>query len=56
MRAVAARYEGRARFEELPGKSHWLIGEDGWEKLAAHILIWLDNLRLEEEPARGARA
>ncbi|MDE2266053.1 MAG: alpha/beta hydrolase [Alphaproteobacteria bacterium] len=56
VRAVAARYEGRARYEELPGKSHWLIGEDGWEKLAASILVWLDNLRLEEEPARGARA
>ena len=56
VRAVAARYEGRARFEELPGRSHWLIGEAGWEKLAASILVWLGNLRLEEAPARGARA
>ncbi|MBU6299345.1 MAG: alpha/beta hydrolase [Alphaproteobacteria bacterium] len=56
VRAVAARYEGRAVFEEMPGRSHWLIGEEGWEKLAERILAWLADLRLEKEPSRGARA
>ena len=32
---IAARYQGRARLEELKGHSHWLIGEPGWEKIAA---------------------
>lgn len=39
VRRVAVRYG--AVFEELPGHSHWLIGEPGWERIAARALAWL---------------
>jgi pimeloyl-ACP methyl ester carboxylesterase len=38
---VAALYGNRATFEKLPGMSHWLVGEPGWEKVAARTLEWL---------------
>jgi pimeloyl-ACP methyl ester carboxylesterase len=41
---IAARYRGRARFEEVKGHSHWLIGEPGWEKIAATAFDWLDSV------------
>jgi pimeloyl-ACP methyl ester carboxylesterase len=41
---IAARYQGRARFEEIRGHSHWLIGEPGWEKIAAKSIDWLDSV------------
>lgn len=39
---IAARYHGRALFDEVPGHSHWLIGEKGCEKIAARAVKWLD--------------
>jgi non-heme chloroperoxidase len=52
VRHIAERYDGRAVFAELAGKSHWLIGEEGWQDVAARILAWLDEvlptLRAEE--------
>lgn len=39
---IAARYHGRALFEEVAGHSHWLIGEKGAEKIAARAVSWLD--------------
>jgi non-heme chloroperoxidase len=44
VRRVAQRYGGRARYEELPEYSHWLIGEPGWEKIAGRALDWLDDV------------
>lgn len=41
MRRIAARYGSRMTFEELPGHSHWLIGEPGWEKIAARAIAWI---------------
>lgn len=38
---VAARYG--AVFHEIPGHSHWLLGEEGWEDIAAVALKWLDG-------------
>lgn len=36
-----------ARFHCLPGMSHWLIGEEGWEDVAALVLDWLrDEVRV----------
>jgi len=53
VRRLARRYEGRARYEELPGHSHWLIGEPGWEKIASGSLEWLARvLGLEDTPSR----
>ena len=51
VRRIAARYGGRAVFEELAGKSHWLIGERGWEDVAARVLKWLDGV-LARTPER----
>lgn len=41
VRRIARRYDGRARYEELPGHGHWLPGEPGWEKIANGALEWL---------------
>jgi pimeloyl-ACP methyl ester carboxylesterase len=50
---IAARYQGRARFEQLDGHSHWLIGEPGWERIARGVVTWLDSvLAAECESAR----
>jgi pimeloyl-ACP methyl ester carboxylesterase len=43
VRRIAARYNGRASFEELAGHSHWPIGEPGWERVAERVLAWLDE-------------
>lgn len=32
-----------ARFHAMPGMSHWLIGEHGWEEVAALTLSWLET-------------
>jgi pimeloyl-ACP methyl ester carboxylesterase len=54
VRRLARRYEGRARYEELPGHSHWLIGEPGWEKIANGSLEWLTRvLGLEDAPSHA---
>jgi pimeloyl-ACP methyl ester carboxylesterase len=51
---IAARYRGRALFEELEGHSHWLIGEAGFEKIAARAMAWLDSVLVDE--ARMAKS
>jgi pimeloyl-ACP methyl ester carboxylesterase len=33
-----------AAYREMPQMSHWLIGEPGWEDVAALALGWLDEL------------
>ena len=38
VRRIAERYRGT--YEELRGHSHWLIGEPGWEKIAARALAF----------------
>jgi pimeloyl-ACP methyl ester carboxylesterase len=40
-----------ARFEVMPQMSHWLIGEPGWEEVAALCLGWI-----AQTPARLAAA
>lgn len=37
-----------AELRVMPGMSHWLIGEEGWEDVAAQALAWLgDRARVE---------
>jgi non-heme chloroperoxidase len=50
--ARAPLWRTRAIYEELRGHSHWLIGEPGWEKIAARTLEWLDEVLAESEQAR----
>ena len=38
---IAALYPDRATYEKIPGMSHWLVGEPGWEKIADRALAWL---------------
>ena len=52
VRRVAARYGGRASYEELSDHSHWLIAEPGWEKIAGRALAWLDDVA----PQKSKRA
>ena len=42
--SLAQRYKGRVVFRELPGHSHWLIGEPGWEKIAGEALEWIEDV------------
>ena len=44
---IAQRYKKRATFEELPNHSHWLIGEPGWEKIAARVADWFEMVGRE---------
>lgn len=41
---AAALYKDRAVYETLPGMSHWLVGEPGWEKVCDRALAWLASL------------
>ncbi|MGD0191594.1 MAG: alpha/beta hydrolase [Rhizomicrobium sp.] len=47
VRRLARRYGGRARYEELPNHSHWIIGEPGWQNVANGTLMWLDRVLAE---------
>jgi non-heme chloroperoxidase len=47
---IAALYKDRAACEVLDGMGHWLIGEPGWERLAARALAWLASLALHGRP------
>ncbi|MBN9545155.1 MAG: alpha/beta hydrolase [Alphaproteobacteria bacterium] len=40
---TAALYK-QASFETMPGMSHWLIGEPGWEGVCDRSLSWLESL------------
>ena len=54
VRRVAGRYGGRARYEELPGHSHWLIGEPGWEQVAQRAVAWLKEVLPEKRQAKAS--
>ncbi len=30
-------------FKEFPGRTHWIIAQDGWEEVASHIESWLSS-------------
>jgi pimeloyl-ACP methyl ester carboxylesterase len=41
---IAALYKERATHETIPNMGHWLIGEPGWEKVAARAVEWANRL------------
>lgn len=41
---TAALYKDHATYENIAGMSHWLVGEPGWEKVAARALAWLGEI------------
>jgi non-heme chloroperoxidase len=48
VRRIADRYKGRVLYQELKRHSHWLIGEAGWEKVAALALSWLGDVLTDD--------
>lgn len=30
-------------FVEFPGRTHWIIAQDGWEEVASHAADWIDT-------------
>ncbi len=56
VKRIAERYRGRAIYEEQAGHSHWLIGEPGWEKVAARARGWIEEIvGIDAKPAKTAR-
>jgi len=49
---TAALYKDRATHEIASGMGHWLIGEPGWQKLAARALEWLETIETPSRPRR----
>jgi hypothetical protein len=49
VRSVARRYRAFGTFAEIPGHSHWLIGEPGWENIAGRVLEFFAHT---SQPAR----
>jgi pimeloyl-ACP methyl ester carboxylesterase len=43
VRRIAARYRSGATFRVYDEMGHWLIGEPGWERIAADALAWLES-------------
>ena len=43
VRSIARRYRGHAEFHTLPGHSHYLLGEPGFDALLTRISTWLDT-------------
>ena len=44
VRKVAKIYKTVSTYEEFENHAHWVIGEEGWENIAAYISDWIDGL------------
>jgi pimeloyl-ACP methyl ester carboxylesterase len=40
---VAQRYRPLATYRVFPQHGHWLLGEPGWQEIAAAVVSWLDT-------------
>jgi pimeloyl-ACP methyl ester carboxylesterase len=51
-RMYRAHQASRARtdFQSFPGRTHWLIAQDGWEEVAQGCLDWIESLPTATEP------
>jgi pimeloyl-ACP methyl ester carboxylesterase len=38
------RPESITEFKEFPGRTHFIIGQSGWEEVADHVSSWLDRV------------
>lgn len=50
VRRITRRYRTRSAFIELPGMSHWLLTEPGWDEMAETIAGWLETTLTAREP------
>jgi pimeloyl-ACP methyl ester carboxylesterase len=41
----------RTDFRAFPGRTHWLIAQDGWEEVAQACIDWIEQLRAVESPS-----
>ncbi len=41
---VADKYKAVSTYKGFENHAHWVIGEDGWEEIAAFISDWIDGL------------
>jgi non-heme chloroperoxidase len=44
VRKVAEKYRGVSTYKEFQDHAHWVLGEPGWEKIAAYVCEWLNRL------------
>lgn len=44
VKKVADKYERVSKYKEFENHAHWIIGEQGWEKIAEFISDWLDHV------------
>jgi non-heme chloroperoxidase len=42
-RKIAHKYKAVATYMEFPNHAHWIFGEPGWETVAGHIYLWLQQ-------------
>lgn len=53
VRRVAGRFpQTQATFIEMPDMGHWLVAEQGWERIADTCLQWLDDIGLGRNPRK----
>lgn len=43
VRKVTRHYQPVATYREYDNHAHWLLGEPGWEDVAAYTLAWLER-------------
>jgi hypothetical protein len=43
----------RTEFRAFPGRTHWLIAQDGWEEVAQACIDWIGSLRAAAPPGLG---
>lgn len=48
VKRVAEKYKAVAVYREFTGHAHWLIGEPGWQQIAANIDLWLKEQTKKE--------
>lgn len=39
------RFAARTDFKEFPGRTHWIIAQDGWEEVAGYVASWLEEVQ-----------
>lgn len=44
VRRTAQRFGALADYREYPGQGHWVLGQPGWQEIAADCADWLDAL------------
>jgi hypothetical protein len=46
----------RTEFRSFPGRTHWLIAQDGWQEIAQACIDWIGSLSAGESSRSAERA